>query len=82
MADTGMELQDMLDMMQDYVVRWKMKFNGKKSKMMVVGKGGKGLKWNKKILMRGVISSGSISVSWCVWFDEKLRGNFHLEEMQ
>ena len=28
----------MLDVMQDYVVKWKMKFNGKKSKVMVVGK--------------------------------------------
>ena len=28
------------------MVKWMMKFNRKKSKVMVVGKGGKGLKWN------------------------------------
>ena len=28
------------------MVKWMMKFNGKKSKVMFVGKGGKGLKWN------------------------------------
>ena len=38
---TGVELQDMLDVVQDYMVRWKMKFNEKKSKVVVVGKGGK-----------------------------------------
>ena len=45
-ADTEEELQDMLDV-QDYVDKWKMKLNGKKkSKVMVVGKSGKGLKWD------------------------------------
>ena len=34
----------MLDVVQDYVVMWKMKFNGKNSKVVVIGKGGK--KWN------------------------------------
>ena len=31
---------------QDYVVKWKMKFNGKMSSAMFVGKGGDGLKWS------------------------------------
>ena len=43
LADTGVEFQDMLDVLQDYVVKWVMKFNRKKSKVMVVGKV---LKWN------------------------------------
>ena len=46
LADTGVELQDMLDVVQDYVVKWMMKFNGKKSKVIFVGMGGKGFKWN------------------------------------
>ena len=45
LAVTRVELQDKLDVMQDYVVKWKMKFNGKKSNVMVVGKD-EGLKWN------------------------------------
>ena len=30
--------RDMLDVIQDYVVKWKMKFNGMTNKVMVVGK--------------------------------------------
>ena len=45
LVDTGVELLDMLDVVQDYVVKWKMKFIGKKSKVMVARKGGC-LKWN------------------------------------
>ena len=52
LAGTGVELQDMLD-----VVRWKMKFDGKKSKVIAVGKSGKILKWN---IDGEVRSSGSI----------------------
>ena len=36
LANTGLELQDMLDVMQDYVVKWMMMFNGKKSKVMLL----------------------------------------------
>ena len=35
--DLGRELQAMLDMA--YVLRWQMKFDSRKSKIMVVGKG-------------------------------------------
>ena len=36
LADTGVEFQDMLDVEQNYVVMWMMKFNRKKSKVMIV----------------------------------------------
>ena len=41
-ADSGMELQTMLDVVQRYVIRWRMKFNSRKSKIKLVGirKGG------------------------------------------
>ena len=31
-ADSGMELQTMLEVVQAYVMRWRMKFNSRKSK--------------------------------------------------
>ena len=76
LANTGLELQDMLDVMQDYVVKWVMMFNGKQSKVMVVGKG---LKWN--------IEGDELEVTegfryLGVKVDEKLRGNVHLEEFK
>ena len=37
-VDSGMELQTMLEVVQIYVMRWRMKFNSKKSKIMVVEK--------------------------------------------
>ena len=37
-ADSGMELQTMLEVVQEYVVRWRMKLNSRKSKIMVIGK--------------------------------------------
>ena len=37
-ADSSMELQAMLAVVQAYVMRWRMKFNSRKCKIMVVGK--------------------------------------------
>ena len=69
----------MLDVVPDYVVKWMMKFNRKKSKVMFVGKGGKGLKWN--------IDGEKLKVAeefryLRVKIDGKLRGNVHLEEFK
>ena len=38
-ADAGAELQAILDVVKAYVSRWKMLFNSRKSKVMVVGRG-------------------------------------------
>ena len=37
-ADMEMELQTMLEVVQAYVIRWRIKFNSRKSKIVVVGK--------------------------------------------
>ena len=37
-ADSGMELQTMLEVIQAYLMKWKLKFNNRKSKLMEVGK--------------------------------------------
>ena len=34
-ADSGMALSSMLEVVQVYVMRWRMKFNSRKSKIMV-----------------------------------------------
>ena len=39
------ELQTMLEVVQVYVVRWRMTFNSMKSKIMVVGKREVGTSW-------------------------------------
>ena len=44
-AYTGIELQTMLEVVQAYVMRWRMKFNSRKSKIMVVGKREGGTRW-------------------------------------
>ena len=38
-ADMEMELQTMLEVVQAYVMRWRMKLNSRKSKIVVVGRG-------------------------------------------
>ena len=45
-ADSGMELQTMLEVVQVYVMRWRMKFYSRKNKIMVVGKRASGTSWN------------------------------------
>ena len=37
-VDSGMELQTLLEVVQAYVMRWRVEFNSRKSKIMVVGK--------------------------------------------
>ena len=41
-VDSGMELQTMLEVVQAYVMKWRMNFNSRNSKIMVVGKRGGG----------------------------------------
>ena len=44
-ADSGAELQAMLDVVEACVSRWEMTFNSRKSKVMVVGKREAGVSW-------------------------------------
>ena len=45
MADSGAKLQAVLDVVEAYVSSWKMKFNSRKSKVIVVGKREAGVSW-------------------------------------
>ena len=68
----------MLEVVQVYVIRWRMKFNSRKSKIMVVGKREGGTSW--KIgweIMEEVEEFKYLGV----WFDRKQRGNVHSEKM-
>ena len=44
-ADSEMELQTMLVVVQACLMRWRMKFNSRKSKIMVMGKRKSGMSW-------------------------------------
>ena len=44
-ADSGMELQTMLEVVQVYAMRWRMKFNSRKSKIVVIGRREGGTSW-------------------------------------
>ena len=53
-ANSGMELQTMLEVVQAYVMRWRMTFNTSKSKIMVIGKRKGGTSWKiGKEIMKG-----------------------------
>ena len=44
-ADSGAEQQAMLDVVDAYVSRWKIKFNSRRSKVIVMGKREAGVSW-------------------------------------
>ena len=78
MADSGMELQTMLEVVQVYVMRWRMKFNNRKSKIMVVGKREGGMSWKiGEEIMEEIEEFKDLGVL----FDRKLQGNVILEKM-
>ena len=77
-AESGEELQKMLDMVGRYAELWKFRFNAKKSKVMVVGKKNSGEKW--KIGDEEMEEVESFKY-WGVWFDQRMRGNVQLEKM-
>ena len=76
-ADTGMELQIMLEVVQACVIRWRMKLHRRKSKIMIVGKKEGGTSWKIDEIMEEVEEFKYLGV----WFDRKLRGNVHFDNM-
>ena len=71
-AETGEELQKMLDMVGRYAEVWKFRFNARKSKVMVVEKKNGGEKWRiGDEEMEEVESFKYLGV----WFDQRMRGN-------
>ena len=76
-ANSGAERQVMLDVVETYVSRWKMKFN-RKSKIIVVGKKEAGVSWKiGEEIVEEVEEFKYLGV--CV--DRKLRGNVQLEKL-
>ena len=76
-ANLEIELQTMLEVVQVYVIRWRMKFNSRKSKILLVGKWEGETSW--KI---GEEIMEDVEFKYMgVWFDRKLRGNVLLEKM-
>ena len=72
MADSGMELHTMLEVVQAYVMRWRIKFHSRKSKIVVVGKSEGGTSWKiGEEIMKEVEEFKYL----CVWFERKLRDN-------
>ena len=63
----------MLEIVQAlYVMRWRVKFNSRKNKVMVVGKRESGGSWKIGVeIMEEVEEFKFLGV----WFDRKLRGN-------
>ena len=68
----------MLEVVQVYVMRRRMKFNSRKSKIMVVGKREGGISCK---IVEEIMEEVEEFKYLGVWFDRKLRGNFHLEKM-
>ena len=61
-----------------YVMRWRMKFNSRKSKIMVVEEREGGTSWKiGEEIMEEIEEFKHLGV----WFDRKLQGNVHLKKM-
>ena len=68
----------MLVVVQAYVMRWRMKFNSRKSKIIIVGKRDSGTSWK---IGENIIEEIGEFKYLGVWFGWKLRGNVHLGKM-
>ena len=69
----------MLDVAGKYVMKWRFRFNSKKSKTMLVGGKSSGGEWKiNEERMKNV----EIFKYLGVWFDRGMRGNAHLEKMR
>ena len=72
-----MELQTKLKVVQVYALGWRMKFNSRKSTIMIVGKREGGMSW---IIGEEIMEVEEFKYLG-LWFDRKLCGNVHLEKM-
>ena len=79
LAREQVEFQVKLDVAGKYTMKWKFRFNSKKSKTIMVG--GKGSGREGKINEERI---EKVEVFKClgVWFDRGMRGNVHLERMR
>ena len=77
-ADSGSELQVMLDVVEAYVSKWKMKFNSRKNRVMAVGKREAGVSWK---IGEEIVQKVEELKYLGVWVDRRLHGNVQLEKM-
>ena len=75
-ADSGAELQAMLDVVEAYVSLWKTKLNSRKSKVMVVGKREAGVSGK---IGEEIVEEVEEFKYLAVWVDKMIRGNVQLE---
>ena len=73
----GMELQTMLEMVQAYAMRWRVKFNSKMIMIMIGKREGEKIWKIDEETMEELEEFKYLGV----WFNKKLRGNVHLEKM-
>ena len=68
----------LVDLVEAYLSRWKMKFNSRKSKIMVVGMREAGVSWK---IVEEIVDEVEEFNCLGVWVDRKQRGNVQLEKM-
>ena len=78
LAETGDELQGMLDVVGHYAQEWKFRFNARKSKTMVVGANSEESWSISGEKMEAVTAFKYLGV----WLDQKMRGNVQMERMR
>ena len=78
LAETGAELQEMLDVVGHYAQEWRFRFNARKSKTMVVGASSEESWAISGEQMEEVVAFKYLGV----WLDQKMRGNVQMERMR
>ena len=78
LAETGDELQEMLDVVGHYAQEWRFRFNARKSKTMVVGANSEESWSISGEQMEEVTAFKYLGV----WLDRKMRGNVQMERMR
>ena len=78
LAETGNELQEMLDVVGHYAQEWRFRFNARKSKTMIV-RANSEERWSiSGEQMEEVIAFNFLGV----WLDRKMSGNVQMERMR
>ena len=68
----------MVDVEGKYAMKWRFRFNSKKSETMMVGGKGSGGEWK---INEERMENVEVFKYHGVWFDRWMRGNVHLEKM-
>ena len=68
----------MLDMVGKYTMKWRFRFNSKKTKAIIVGGKGSGGEWKMEERMENV----EVFKYLGEWFDRGIRGNVYLKKLR